>query len=64
MAMILIAWRDRAHYPRKWGAPDQGGNGVRGGRPGLNLTESGIEIYPTLQTLLHLWSDEAFLGEL
>jgi hypothetical protein len=29
-------------------APDQGANGVTGGRPGLNMTESGIEIYPTV----------------
>jgi hypothetical protein len=28
-------------------APDQGGNGVKGGRPGLNVSESGVEIYPT-----------------
>jgi hypothetical protein len=27
--------------------PDQDGNGVRGGKPGLNMTESGVEIYPT-----------------
>jgi hypothetical protein len=32
-------------------APDQGGNGVTGGRPGLNITESGIEIYPTFSPL-------------
>jgi hypothetical protein len=30
--------------------PDQGGNGVTGGRPGLNMTESGIEIYPTVHS--------------
>jgi hypothetical protein len=42
MAMILIARRDRATTHGNGGAPHQGSNGVRGGRPGLNLTESGI----------------------
>jgi hypothetical protein len=49
-------------------APDQGGNGVTGGRLGLNMTESGVEIYPTVRnsqipymTFIYHWTDCRFL---
>jgi hypothetical protein len=32
-------------------APDEGANGVRGGRPKLNMTEYRVEIYPTFSPL-------------
>jgi hypothetical protein len=53
--VILIARCDRAHYPWKWGAPPiRAATESQEGDPdtGLNMTESGIEIYPTALCVL------------